>query len=116
MAIYEIQQLENHVKRYRVEADSKAEAIVKLFDGEAVFVDCMPELVDLCDDRGLPADDFRELAEELRKLGIMTNEPFIPSIISIEEVSGSLISIEEAGVRFSMPADAQVDIRVHEAE
>ncbi len=87
MPVYEIEQLEVHVQKYRVEADTEAEAIVKLFDGEAEPVDNGLELVEVCDDRGLPVEDHPELAEELRKAGVMSeDQTVIPSIRSIEEV------------------------------
>jgi hypothetical protein len=105
MTTYEIEQLIVLIEKHRVEARTVAEAIVKLFDGDTELMDI--SLADLCDERGLPAEDFPALVEELRKLGIMTNETVIPSIMSVEEVSG---------VRVSIPTDAQVEIHFAKAE
>jgi hypothetical protein len=115
MTTYEIEQLIVLVAKYRVEARTAAEAVIRVFDGEGVLVDI--SLADLCDERGLPAEDFCALVEELQKAGIMTDEKIIPSIMSVEEVMPSIMTDEEFdGVRFTMPADAKVEIRVHEAE
>ncbi len=88
MTTFEIEQLVVLVRKHRVEATSAAEAIVKLFDGETMLVDNNAEVVDLCDERGLPVDDHPALAEELRKAGILTDQTVIPSILSIEQVEG----------------------------
>ena len=86
MPTFEIEQLEVHVMKYRVEAESVAAAIIKLFEGQAVVVDDSLELVEICDDRGLPAEDLPMLAEALRAAGIMSDQNVIPSIRSIEQV------------------------------
>jgi hypothetical protein len=82
---YEIEQYELHVQKYRIEAETEAEAIAKVFAGEAEPVDNSLEYVEIADDFGLPADDHRDLADALRDLGIQVGE-VIPSIRSIEEV------------------------------
>ena len=82
MPIFEIEQYEVHVQTYRVEADSEAEAIAKLFNGEADPVDNSLEYIEVCEDLGLPAEEYRELAEELRSLGESVDEHVIPSIRS----------------------------------
>ena len=86
MPQYEIEQYELHVMKYRVEAQSEAEAIFKLLDGEAEPVDDSLEYVEVCEDRGLPAEQHRELAEELQSLGVSMNEHVIPSIRRIVKV------------------------------
>ena len=83
MPQYEIEQYELHVMKYRVEAQSEAEAIAKLFKGNAEPVDDSLEYVEVCEDRGLPADEHRELAEQLRALGVTVDEAVIPSIRSV---------------------------------
>ena len=105
MTTYEIERLVVLIETHRVEANSVAEAIVKLFDGDSIMV--ASRLADLCDERGLPAEDFPTLVEELRKAGIMTNESVIPSIMSFEEVGG---------VRVSIPDDAEVEIHFRYAD
>ena len=69
MPKFEIEQYEIHTQRYRVEADSEAEAVKRLFDGEAIAVDDGLEYIEVAEDVGLPVEEYRELADELRKLG-----------------------------------------------
>ena len=68
-----------------VEAANEAEAIRKLFDGEADPVEQSQDFIEVADDYGLPAEEHRELAEALRNQGITVNE-VIPSIRSIQKV------------------------------
>lgn len=86
MSVYEIEQYEIHTQKFRVEAKSAAEAIKKLLDGGADAVDDGLEYIEVCEDRGLPAEENRDLAEALRKLGVSVGDDVIPSIRSIEEV------------------------------
>ena len=53
MPTYEIEQYELHVLRYRVEADSEADAIARLFLGEGDPIDDSLEFVDIADDYGM---------------------------------------------------------------
>ena len=84
MPNYEIEQYELHTMKYRVEASNEAEAIKKLFAGEADPMDNGIEYIEVCEDLGLPADEHRELADQLRSLGVSVGEHVIPSIRSIE--------------------------------
>ena len=86
MPLYEIEQYEIHSKKYRVIADSPADAIVRLLDCEANPVDGTLEFIEIAEDIGLPVDECDGLAEELRKLGVPVGEHFIPSIRSISVV------------------------------
>jgi len=86
MPMYEIEQFELHVHKFRIQGESEAEAITKLLDGEADPVDNSLEYIEVADDFGMPVDEHRELAEELQKLGVPVGEHVIPSIRSIEEV------------------------------
>ncbi len=70
MPIYEIEQYEVHTQQYRVEANSEAEAIKMLFDGEAEIIEYGSDFIEVCDELGLPADEHRELADQLRVLGV----------------------------------------------
>ncbi len=85
MPIYEIEQYEMHTQTYRVQADTEAEAIAKLFEGEAEPLNGGLEFIEVASDYGLPADEYRDLVEELRKLDISVDE-VIPSIRSIVKV------------------------------
>lgn len=86
MPVYEIEQYELHISKYRVEANSEAEGIVKLLDGEADPVDNSLEYIEVADDFGMPVDENRDLAEQLHELGVPIDEHVISSIRSIEEV------------------------------
>ena len=85
MPMYEIEQYEICLTKYRVEASSEAEAIAKLFDGGADAVDNSHDYIEVAEDCGLPADEHRELAAELRNLGVPVDE-IIPSIRSVEQI------------------------------
>ena len=86
MPMYEIEQYELHTTTFRVEAKSEAEAIVKLLDGEAEVVDNSQEYIEVAEDFGLPVDEHRDLADELRDLGVPVGEQVISSIRSIQEI------------------------------
>jgi hypothetical protein len=86
MPKYEIEQYEIYVTKYRVEARGEAEAIQKLFDGENEPVDDSLEYVETAEDIGLPVDEYGDLADELRALGIAIGHDVIPSIRSIEAI------------------------------
>lgn len=83
--IYEIEQYELCVTRYRVEASSEAEAVAKLLDGKADAVDNSHDYLEAAEDCGLPADEHQEMADELRRLGVAVDE-IIPSIRSVEQI------------------------------
>jgi len=85
MPLFEIEQYEIHAQRFRVSAKSEADAIKKLYDGEADAVGAGAELIEVADDIGLPAEENQDLADGLRSLGISVDD-VIPSIRSIEEV------------------------------
>ena len=86
MPTFEIEQYELHVQKYRVVAESEAQAICKLFNTEADPVDDSLEYVEICEDRGL---EHRELADELRLLDMPVDEVVIPSIRSIKRVESA---------------------------
>ncbi len=85
MPTFEIEQYELHAMTYRVRAASEAEAIAKVLNGTALLMDNSLEYIEVADDFGLPADDYPELVEALRELGISVDD-VIPSIRSVEEV------------------------------
>ena len=87
MPTYEIEQYELHAMKYRVRAKSEAEAIAKLFQGKAEPVDQGQEMIEVAEDYGMPAEEYRELVRELQELGVMRGkDEIIPSIRSIEQV------------------------------
>ena len=85
MPTYEIEQYELHTMKYRVEAEDEAHAIAKLLNGEADPVDNSLEYIEVADDYGVPVDENRDLADQLRNLGIAVGDDIIPSVRSIEE-------------------------------
>lgn len=86
MPMFEIEQYELHAMKYRVEAATEAEAIKRLLDGEAEPVEQSQDYIEVAEDFGLPTDEYRELADELRALGVAVDDAVIPSIRSIREV------------------------------
>ncbi len=83
---YEIEQYELHTMKYQVVAANEAEAIAKLFDGGGEPVCNSLEYVEVAEDFGLPTDEYADLADALRKLGVSVGDTVIPSIRSIEKV------------------------------
>ncbi len=86
MPKFRLEQFEIHVMTYQVEAATEAEAISRLFDGEAEPVEQSQDYIEVANDHGLPAIEHRELAEHLRALGVPVDGAVIPSIRSIEQV------------------------------
>ena len=86
MPKFEIEQYEIHVAKYRVVAKTEAEAISKLFGGEAEPLDDSTEYIEVAEDIGLPVDEYRDLAEGLRDLDVSVGHDVIPSIRSIREI------------------------------
>lgn len=87
MPTYDIEQYELHAMTYRVEAESPADAIVKLFNGDAEPVDGSLEFIETPDDYGLSAEEgeYEDLAEALRDRGVSLDD-CIPGIRDIHEV------------------------------
>jgi hypothetical protein len=86
MPTYEIEQYELHCSKFRVEAESKADAIARLFTGEGDPVDNSLEYIEVADDYGLPVEEFPDIAQGLQNRGVLVDEDIIPSIRSIIEV------------------------------
>lgn len=87
MPIYEIEQYELHAQKYRVEADSPAEAIGKLLDGGADVIDGGLEYCNVAEEYGMPSDANQDLTDELLGLDVDIADGVIPSIRSIKQVS-----------------------------
>ena len=88
MATFEIEQYELQSIKYRVEAASEADAIVKLFGGKAEPVEQSQDFIEVADAYGMAAKEHPELARALRKLGVKGIRKIIPSIRGVEEVEG----------------------------
>jgi hypothetical protein len=87
MRIYRIEQYELHVRGYIVSADSEADAIAKLFQGEADSIDDSLVFVEIADDHGMPVDEKRDLAGQLFDRNMMhSRDEVIPSIRNIEDI------------------------------
>ncbi len=86
MPLYEIEQYEIHAATFQVEAKNEAEAIAKLFNGEAEFQDNSLDYVETAEDVGLPVEEYRELVAQLQKLGVTVGPDVIPSIRCITEI------------------------------
>ena len=86
MPLFEIEQYEIHTIKFQVEAKTKAEAIAKVFNGEADAVDGSDELIEVCQDLGMLVDENRKLADQLEAIGVSVGDDVIPSIRSVERV------------------------------
>lgn len=86
MPLFEIEQYQIHSVKYRVMADSPADAIVRLLDCEAEPVGGSLEFIEIAESVGLDVDCCDDLAEELTRFGVPVGEHFIPSIRSISVV------------------------------
>ena len=86
MALFEIEQYELHVMTYRVEADTREEAIVKLLRGDGEPLDDTMEFVEVCCDEGMAADSAPDIAAHFAKVGIKLGGLEVPVIPSIREV------------------------------
>jgi hypothetical protein len=87
MPLYEIEQYELHTMKYRVEADSEADAIGRLLMGEGEPVDNSLEFVNIIDDLGMSLTEDQELASQLFDLGVIhSGDEIIGSIRSIKQV------------------------------
>jgi hypothetical protein len=86
MAVFEIEQYEVFAQKHRVKAKNEAEAIKWLLEGHAQPVDNGLDCIEVCEDLGLPVDEYPLLAEELLALGVTVGDSVIPSIRSIEQV------------------------------
>ncbi len=87
MPTFEIEQYELHTMKYRVRANSQAEAIAKLLNGELEPVEGSLEFIEVAENLGLPANHYSNLAVTLKKLGVAVKH-VIPSIRGIERVEG----------------------------
>jgi type III secretion system FlhB-like substrate exporter len=85
MPTWEIEQYELHSQTFRVEALDEAEAIQKLFSGEAKAIADKLTFVETAYDFGLPVDEHQELADDLRTLEVGVGEAVIPSIRSVRQ-------------------------------
>lgn len=86
MPKFEVEQYELHAMKYRVKANTQAEAIIKVLNGLALPVDGSLEFVEIARGYGLAVEENRELADRLRSLGVAVGEAVIPSIRSIERI------------------------------
>ena len=86
MPMFELEQYELHSVKYWVDAKNEAEAVARLLCGEIEPVENSLEYIEIAEGYGLPVDEHRELADELRKLGLLSNQSVIPSLRKIWEV------------------------------
>lgn len=85
MPMYEIEQYELWTQKYRVNASSRAEAILKLDKGQGVPVDDSAEFIETEFSRGMMQDENEELTAELKALGYeFRDDAIIESIRDVE--------------------------------
>jgi len=95
MPTYEIEQYEIHAQKYRIEAEDEAHAIAALLDGQADAVDGSLEYIEICEDLGLPTEEYPELAIQLNRLEAPIEDSHIPSIRSVEQVATKTTTPEQ---------------------
>jgi hypothetical protein len=85
MPLYDVQQYELHILTRQVEADDPADAVARVFAGEGEVNNF--EFSGIADDRGMPIDEDRDLADQLLDLGVIkADDQIIPSIRSVKQV------------------------------
>jgi len=85
MPVFQVEQYELHTQTYRVEAETEADAIAKVFAGEAEPLDDGLDYIEIAEGFGLTADQHPDLAESLRSRGVKV-ESVIPSIRGVVRV------------------------------
>ncbi len=86
MPVFRIEQYELHSQTYSVEADSEAGAISILLDGNGELMDGSQAFVEDAEERGMAVENHRQLAEQLRALGVPVGESVVPSIRAIAKM------------------------------
>ena len=87
MPFFEIEQYETHVATILVEADTPAQALMKLFSGAVGKEIGSTVFLELNHDLGMPAEENLDITEKLRELGEeIANDDIIETIRSITEV------------------------------
>ena len=85
MPIYEIEQYEVHVQRFRIEADSEADAVARLLQGGGDPLDLT--FVNIADDMGMSVAENPDLACELFERGVLKpDDTLLPSVRSVSVV------------------------------
>jgi hypothetical protein len=89
MPKYIVNQYETWVQSYLIEADSRGEAINKVFNGSGSPIDGRLEYVEINTNKGMSFQGNEDIVEELREidkketLGIVLNDAYIESIQSV---------------------------------
>jgi hypothetical protein len=91
MPEFEIEQYVLYKMKYRVAAESEAEAIWRVLDEQVDHIEESLEFVEAAESYGLPADEYPELCQELSAFDISTHD-VIPSIAAIHEVSAGPVA------------------------
>jgi len=87
MPLYEIEQYELHVMKYRLVADSEADAIARLLMGEGEPVDNSLKFANIADDEGMSILENPDLSSQLFDQGVVkSGDTIIGSIRSIKQV------------------------------
>jgi hypothetical protein len=86
MPTFEVEQYEIHTMTYQVQAKSEAQAIAQVLDGQGEPLDDRLDYIEVGADLGLSSDEFPELAQQLRKLGVRLDDTIIPSIRGVMRV------------------------------
>lgn len=87
MPTYEVERYELYVQRYRIEADSEADAVVRVYRGESDPIEGSLTFVEVGNDHGMSISEAMALGQTLWEFGwIDTADLVIPSIRSIRQM------------------------------
>jgi len=98
MPVYEVEQYELHSIRYRVTADTAAQAIADVMYGKAEPIDDSLEYIEVPEDYGMPAREidpesaWSELRKQIRAANLDCDEDdgdLVASIRSITKLEGA---------------------------
>lgn len=106
MPTYKVEQYELWIQSYEVQANSEAEAIAKVLNGEAQASDDGPELCEVADSYGMSADELGPdgCAELTGKTGTtFTVDDIVNSIRSVELLDDEIIEGEEYAIYANKP-------------
>ena len=81
---YLVEQYELHVSTYKAITTSAAEAIAKVLNSEAEYVEDSTVYVEVCEHVGMPVEGNEELAEQLSEMNVYVDEDKIPTIRTVQ--------------------------------
>jgi hypothetical protein len=90
MAQFVVEAFELHAQKYRVEAETPAEAILNFYRGDGEELG-PSELIEMSTDHGLLVDANPDLLAELTALGEKVDDDIIAGILDVAEIGDGII-------------------------